>query len=50
MGKYTLDTDFSLLNGPKAHNWILRFRDIAGAACWGICSSLRSMSTRWAWA
>lgn len=32
MGKYTLDTDFSLLNGPKAHNWILRFRDIAGAA------------------
>lgn len=32
MAKYTLDTDFSLLNGPKAHNWILRFRDMANTA------------------
>ncbi len=32
MAKYTLDTEFSLLNGPKAHNWILRFRSMADAA------------------
>lgn len=32
MAKYTLDTDFSLLNGPKAHNWILRFRNMADTA------------------
>lgn len=32
MSKYSLDTDFSSLNGPKANNWILRFRDIAETA------------------
>jgi len=32
MSKYTLDMDFSLLNGPKAHNWIRRFRDMADSA------------------
>lgn len=32
MGKHTLDTDFSALNGPKAHNWILKFRDMADSA------------------
>lgn len=32
MGKYTLDMDFSSLNGPKAHNWILKFRDLADTA------------------
>lgn len=32
MSKYSLDTDFSALNGPKANNWILRFRDIAETA------------------
>ena len=26
--KYTLDTDFSSLNGPKAANWIMGFQDI----------------------
>ena len=27
--KYTLDTDFSALNGPKAMNWVLQFRALA---------------------
>ena len=27
--KYTLDTDFSSLNGPKAANWIMGFQDMA---------------------
>lgn len=27
--KYTLDTDFSSLNGPKASNWIMGFQDMA---------------------
>ena len=27
--KYTLDTDFSSLNGPKAANWMMDFQDIA---------------------
>ena len=27
--KYTLDTDFSALNGPKAMNWVLQFRELA---------------------
>ena len=27
--KYTLDTDFSSLNGPKAVNWIMGFQDMA---------------------
>lgn len=27
--KYTLDTDFSALNGPKATNWVLQFRELA---------------------
>ena len=27
--KYTLDTDFSSLNGPKAANWIMDFQDMA---------------------
>ena len=27
--KYTLDTDFSSLNGPKAANWMMGFQDIA---------------------
>lgn len=26
--KYTLDTDFSSLNGPKASNWIMDFQDM----------------------
>ena len=26
--KYTLDTDFSSLNGPKAANWIMGFQDM----------------------
>lgn len=26
--KYTLDTDFSSLNGPKADNWIMGFQDM----------------------
>ena len=26
--KYTLDTDFSSLNGPKAVNWIIGFQDM----------------------
>ena len=26
--KYTLDTDFSSLNGPKAANWIIGFQDM----------------------
>lgn len=30
--KYTLDTDFAALNGPKAANWMLKFRDMADAA------------------
>ncbi len=32
MGIYTLDSDFSSLNGKKADNWILRFRSMAGDA------------------
>ena len=27
--KYTLDTEFSSLNGPKAANWMMDFQDIA---------------------
>ena len=27
--KYTLNTDFSSLNGPKAANWIMDFQDMA---------------------
>ena len=27
--KYTLDTDFSSLSGPKAANWIMGFQDMA---------------------
>ena len=27
--KYTLNTDFSSLNGPKAANWIMGFQDMA---------------------
>ena len=27
--KYTLDTDFSSLNGPKAANWMMDFQDMA---------------------
>ena len=30
--KYTLDTDFSVLNGPKAKNWVLHFRESAEEA------------------
>ena len=30
--KYTLDTDFSSLNGPKAANWIIGFQDMVGDA------------------
>ena len=30
--KYTLNTDFSSLNGPKAANWIMGFQDIVGDA------------------
>ena len=30
--KYTLDTDFSSLNGPKAANWVLKFSDIVDVA------------------
>lgn len=32
IAKYTLETEFSLLNSPKAHNWILRFRNMADTA------------------
>lgn len=27
--KYTLDTDFSALNGPKAMDWVFQFRELA---------------------
>lgn len=30
--KYTLDTDFSVLNGPKAANWLRSFTDLAEKA------------------
>ena len=30
--KYTLNTDFSSLNGPKAANWIMDFQDMAADA------------------
>ena len=30
--KYTLDTDFAALNGPKASNWLKNFSDIAKSA------------------
>ena len=30
--KYTLDTDFSALNGPKAGNWLRNFRDMTESA------------------
>ena len=30
--KYTLDTDFSALNGPKAANWLRNFRDMTESA------------------
>ena len=29
MGTYTLDTDFSALNGPKAGEWLANFRELA---------------------
>ncbi|MCI9375917.1 MAG: hypothetical protein HFF85_05930 [Oscillibacter sp.] len=29
MGTYTLDMDFSALNGPKANEWLANFREIA---------------------
>ena len=30
--KYTLDTDFSTLNGPKADNWLRNFIDMTERA------------------
>ena len=30
--KYTLDTDFSALNGPKAANWLRNFTDMTEGA------------------
>lgn len=32
MAKYTLDTEFSTLNGPKAKNWVLKIRNMADSA------------------
>ena len=39
--KYTLDTDFSSLNGPKAANWIMGFQDMAEDAFADSSSHLR---------
>ena len=39
--KYTLNTDFSLLNGPKAANWITGFQDMVEAAFADSSSSSR---------
>lgn len=30
--KYTLDTDFAALNGPKASNWLKNFRNMTESA------------------
>lgn len=32
--KYTLNTDFSSLNGPKAANWIMDFQDMLNKPLW----------------
>lgn len=39
--KYTLNTDFSSLNGPKAANWIMGFQDMAEDAFADSSSHLR---------
>ena len=39
--KYTLDTDFSSLNGPKAANWMMEFQDMAEDAFANSSSHLR---------
>lgn len=39
--KYTLDTDFSTLNGPKAANWLRSFADLTESAFTGCDSCSR---------